>query len=135
VVADSARWIIDLLVNPATPLYGMLLIVGVMAWRAAVAGFPGIISSLLQWRDSSTKTRRTEIERLEARCERLEDRDDECRRELTEVRDTLADEQAARKRLEAIMLGIGEGKQMVQAGLSADRAEERATADKRAEDK
>lgn len=48
------------------------------------------------------------IRRLEDRCTELEDEKDECRRQLEGVRDELAAERAARMKLQAIIDGRGE---------------------------
>lgn len=98
---DSARWIVDLLTSPATPAWGVFLIVAVFAWRASVAGFPAIILSLVERSKAKAAAKEADWTRLrDERNTAVQSRD------AWMLRAIAAEGQQAR--LEAIDLGQGE---------------------------
>lgn len=105
---------------PATPLWVVALIVSVGAFKV----WPLImerVNERLRDREAakaSDWTRlRGEIDRIDGRCQRLEEREEECQRNLADARTRLAD-------LEGYMMGQGEAKQAAQRALSADRMDD-----------
>jgi hypothetical protein len=118
---DSARWIVDLLTSPATPLYGMLLIVGVMAWRVSVQGLPAIMLAFVERRRVTAAEKAADWDRLR----------DEVKRQGDEIREVRANEQDCQRKLndalrrlatiEGFQVGRGEGHNEAQVILSAER--------------
>ena len=119
---DSAAWVLDLLTAPATPLYGMLLIVSVMAWRASVQGFPAIILALVERRRATAAEKAADWERLRDEVKRLSAENEQCHEDLAKEREcrhrdvsALRDDLNAAKgriaELEGYMMGAGKANQ------------------------
>jgi uncharacterized membrane protein len=93
-----------------------------------VRSWPAIMAKVNEARRDRADIRTNELERMDARMQRLEERcgvleieKEECRRELQEVRDQLAVERSERLRLGAIMQGQGEVRQRAAEVVAADR--------------
>lgn len=130
--------LLSVFMRPATPLYMGVLLLAVYI----VNRWPALMAERTKWwqtrsdakaserdkeaseRDKDWSRLREEIARLEERCARIEAREEECRQNLKEVRDQLADEAAERKKLQAIIDGWGEVRQAAANAAAEVRADE-----------
>ena len=67
---------------------------------------------------------RDEVARLSDRLKAVEAENDECRKNLAAVRDELAEEKAARVRIEAYLEGRGQADQYAQLIVSSERSQD-----------
>lgn len=105
------------LLGPGLPAYVVLLIIGVMAWKI----YPAVLGRILEGRRDKETAKsgdwsrlRGEIDRLDARCASIEEREQECQHQLADALKRIGE-------LEGYNLGIGEAHQTAQRIISEDR--------------
>lgn len=109
----------QLLLTPATPLWFGLLMASVYVYRHS----PDMLRAFAEWAKARAVIKGDRLDRAHSRLDRLEDREEECQRQLADALRRLAE-------VEGYMMGQGKARQDA-AGIVALERLERKTRDER----